>query len=437
MERAETTTRRGSWRLAVPAGVIAALLTLPAIHAQPPAPVQPPTSSDASAHREIRGLWVLRTSLSSPAAVRRIVDDAASNGFNTLLVQVRGRGDAFYHGGPEPLAEALRVSGPRFDPLDELLALAKPRGLAVHAWINTNFVASAHTLPTDPAHVAVRHPEWLMVPRALARELRDLPPSRPAFVQRLAAWTREQRGRLEGLYTSPVHPEVTEHVARLVATLARNYVLDGVHLDYVRYPSDEFDYSAGTLAAFRATVLPDLTDAEREVVEHHYRDNPFAYADRYPLRWAGFRRTCLTAQVMRVRTMLKAVAPDLVLSAAVVGDADEALSRRLQDWALWLDAQLLDAVCPMLYTTDAVEFRERLSSLAGGVQRRRVWVGIGSYRLTPQQTVLNIASARAARTGGVVLFSYDSLVDPARGFPDYLSRVGRLAFGPAVAGDDP
>jgi len=54
-----------------------------------------PTAASASPN-EIRALWVVRTTLTSPQKIRTMVSAAADNGFNTLIVQVRGRGDAYY-----------------------------------------------------------------------------------------------------------------------------------------------------------------------------------------------------------------------------------------------------------------------------------------------------------------------------------------------------
>src|ERR1700674_602098 len=112
---------------------------------------------------EVRALWVVRTSLSSPAAIEEMVTAARAGGFNTLLVQIRGRGDAYYLGGVEPRPAAL-ISQPNFDPLATTLSKAHGAGLAVHAWINVNLVAGLD-LPVAPAHIVYRHPEWLMVPR--------------------------------------------------------------------------------------------------------------------------------------------------------------------------------------------------------------------------------------------------------------------------------
>ena len=44
--------------------------------------------------QEVRALWVVRTTLTSPEKISQLVNSAADNGFNTLIVQIRGRGRA-------------------------------------------------------------------------------------------------------------------------------------------------------------------------------------------------------------------------------------------------------------------------------------------------------------------------------------------------------
>ena len=165
----------------------AAWLSLDGAHAgaRDQAPSAPPSSPE-----EVRALWVLRTSLTTPASVNGLVHSAREHGFNTLLVQVRGRGDAYYRGGLEPLAVELLRQPQGFDPLAAVLGAAKSAGLRVHAWVNVNLISSAAELPTARDHVIHRRPGWLMVPRDLARELAAIEPDSPAYVGKLARWTR-------------------------------------------------------------------------------------------------------------------------------------------------------------------------------------------------------------------------------------------------------
>src|SRR5437016_2700716 len=101
-----------------------------------------PAGTRASEDEETRALWVVRTSLRSPESVRRVVAQARENGFNTLIVQVRGRGTQFFLGGSEPRAEELAGEPPDFDPLATVLREAHAAGMQVHAWINSFYVWS-------------------------------------------------------------------------------------------------------------------------------------------------------------------------------------------------------------------------------------------------------------------------------------------------------
>jgi uncharacterized lipoprotein YddW (UPF0748 family) len=376
---------------------------------------------------EVRALWVLRTSLTSKAAIAAMVGSARDNGFNTLLVQVRGRGDAYFSGGLEPRASGLATQSADFDPLQETLRLAHAAGLRVHAWVSVNLVSSAVELPLSREHVIYRHPDWLMVPRRLVPQLQLVRPESPEYLGKLARWSRAQPETVEGLYLSPVPPGAANHTVAVIADLARRYPVDGIHLDYVRYPTEEFDYSRAALDAFRSEILPQIGPAERRDLDRQLDVDPTAYADMYPERWRDFRQSRLTALVMRVRTAVKAARPDATISAAVIPDPGSASADHLQDWRTWLDTGLIDVLCPMAYTQDAAAFKGQIEVARQIAGFRPVWAGIGAYRLTTAQTVENIRVARRAGASGIVLFSYDSLVTPATG-SEYLSQVARAAF---------
>ena len=409
------------------AGVLAALaLALSA-------PDQAVVRASTAERDEVRALWVLRTSLASPASVRTLVQSARNNGFNTLLVQVRGRGDAYYQPRLEPRASELSRQPESFDPLAAVLEAARDAGLEVHAWVNVNLVSSAVDLPGAREHLVHRHPDWLMVPRDLAQELAAANPDSPAYLGRLARWTRAQSAGVEGLYTSPLAPGAVEHTVAVVRDLARRYRVDGVHLDYARYPTDRFDYSRTAIREFTSAIRPTLSAAVRQRTDGLARDDLFAYPDAFPAEWRRFRIDRMSALVRRLRDAVKQERPEAAVTAAAAPDVQEAREHRLQDWARWLDDGLIDAICPMAYAPESARFAEHIASARQIAGARAVWAGIGAYRLTPTQTVDNIQTARKLGAAGIVLFSYDSLIDPRTSAPDYLATVARGAFGPRPA----
>ncbi len=379
--------------------------------------------------QEVRALWVTRTTLSSPDKIEQMVRAAQTGGFNTLIVQVRGRGDAYYESALDPRPTEL-LARPGFDPLADLLARAKPAGLSVHAWINANLVSSAADLPASRQHLIYRHPEWLMVPKELAAEMTAIDPRSPEYLGRLARWTRARLTEVEGLYTSPLHPAAAAHVASVAAEIVSNYAVDGLHLDYARFPNADFDYSRSALQQFKQSFAGQLTEAERQRLDAQEIVNPGAYANMFPERWQSFRQSRVTSLVMRVRTAVKAANPDAVLSAAVVPDLATATGSRMQDWRTWLDQSLVDVLCPMAYTPDVDLFARQISLARDFAGDRPIWAGVGAYRLSATATLQHIEAARRAGAAGVVLFSYDALIS-APNSATTLTALGRAAFGAA------
>jgi uncharacterized lipoprotein YddW (UPF0748 family) len=244
------------------------------------------------------------------------VASAKQSGLNTLLVQVRGRGDAYFLNGVEPRPASLS-SQPAFDPLADAVAKGHAGGLAVHAWLNVNLVAGLD-VPAARAHIVYRHPEWLMVPRQIAGDLSALDSDGPEYLGRLMRYTRSQGADLEGLYLSPATPGAIEYTTGIVRDIVQRYAVDGVHFDYVRYPSDDFDYSREALRAFG--------------------QNPA----KVPDRWRQFRADRLTALLTALRTAVKAARPAAAVSVAPAPDPAVASVRHLQDWNAWLTRGLLD-----------------------------------------------------------------------------------------------
>ena len=379
---------------------------------------------------EVRALWVVRTSITSPDAVARVVDDARAAGINTLIVQVRGRGDAYYRGGHEPRSTSLSEQPEDFDPLAEILARAHRDGIAVHAWLNTHLLANLGELPAQPGHVYNAHPDWIAVPRRVAAELYGVDPADPKYRERIVQASKEDTRELEGLYTSPSHPAVKEHLYRVFLDVVERYDVDGVHFDYVRYPSPDFDFSKSALERFRSAVEPTLRDEERRLLGGLSETRPLIYVELFPQEWERFRRAQITELVERIYTAVKARKPRVLVSAAVFASDEDAFARRFQDWKAWLERGILDVVCPMAYTPDTETWKRQIAIARGFSFGRKVWAGIGAYRQPPESAIEKIALGRRLGVDGFILFSYGDVTRPSERAPagDYLARVGRAVF---------
>ncbi len=367
------------------------------------------TPSGLKSASEIRALWVVRTSLTSPQKIQAMVNSAADNGFNTLIVQVRGRGDAYYNSRVEPRAIELKDQPLTFDPLAVTLAEAHKRGLKVHAWLNTSLLANLDALPTDPRHVYNKHPEWLAVPKAVAAELYKLPPSDPRYREKIVEWSKSNRGELEGVYTGPANPKVRDHIYKIWMDVLKHYPVDGLHFDYVRFASPDFDYSRTSLTNFRKWLEPQLKSVERRELKDSLLKNPLAAPDIYPAKFADFQRAQVTALVERIYRAVKKRRPEVLVSAAVFANDENAYTRRFQDWRRWLQMGILDVACPMAYSTDTAVFQKQIEVAATTAHdaKRRVWAGIGAYRIPVESTIERINVARSLSADGIILFSLE------------------------------
>jgi uncharacterized lipoprotein YddW (UPF0748 family) len=357
---------------------------------------------------------------------------AKQNGFNTLIVQVRGRGDAYYRSRREPRAIELKDQPPDFDPLAFTLSEAKQSGLNVHAWINTSLLANLDELPTDPKHVYNRHPEWLAVPRPLAAELNRMSPRDPMYRARIVDWSKANRAELEGLYTGPANPQVRDHLFNIWMDILKNYDVAGLHFDYVRLASPDFDYSRTSLENFRKWLGPKLSKPEQKELKRLLKQNPLAAAESHSDRFAEFQREQITALVSRIYRGVKKRRPNVIVSAAVFANDENAYTRRFQDWRRWLSLGILDVACPMAYSTETAVFQKQIQIAAESAHAagRQVWAGIGAYRIPAESTVEKINVARGVGAEGIILFSYDFTTRTGELNPrgDYLEQVRRSAF---------
>src|SRR5215475_12761198 len=200
--------------------LLSAILPLQQTAAPTPPPpsqeiAQPSPSPRPTQRPETRALWVKRNTMVSPESVRALVARAKENGFTDLIVQVRGRGDAYYESSLEPRAEELSGQPVSFDPLSLTIDEAHRYGIKIHAWINIYVVADIESLPKSKDHLIYKHPDWVMVPRGIAPELYNIPPDGGSYLNRILEFSRVHHDELEGLFVSPANPEVKQNLLNI------------------------------------------------------------------------------------------------------------------------------------------------------------------------------------------------------------------------------
>lgn len=359
---------------------------------------------------EMRGLWVVRDSLTSPAQIARVVAQARSHRFNTLFVQVRGRGDAFYQSALEPRAEELAAQPASFDPLAEVVRRGHAAGLQVHAWMNTCYVWGAGRKPYSPSHVVNQHPDWL------ARDAHG-------------HYTLKSVNECEGAFLTPANPAARQHIHDVFLDVARRYDVDGIHFDYVRYANSGYDYSEAALFWFRVWMRPTLTPEEIAKIDWRARTDRLIYPHLFAPQWQQFRRQQVTDMVAQISQDVKATKPWVVVSAAVFADSRDALNARGQDWKTWLQKGYLDAVIPMAYGAGTPKVAAQIADAVACARASGcyAYAGLGAWHIPAGSTVAKIVAARALGAQGSVLFSYGGITHDGKSAA-YLDKIDAACY---------
>ncbi|HUP19718.1 MAG TPA: family 10 glycosylhydrolase [Gemmatimonadota bacterium] len=305
----------------------------------------------ASAQAPPCAVWVVRDALVTREAWERARSAVEAAGCRRIYLQVSGRWDAYFPSAVfPPPANPPRGAGWADDPFGHALADAHARGIEVQAWVNAMLAWSAEELPADPAHVFRARPDWFVVGPG-GRSMRGL--SRADL---------DRSGLVgEGWFLDPARAEVRTELRRFVLEVATRYPVDGIHLDYIRYPTG---------------WRPAGGDA------------------------------ALTYLVGLLRQDLSAVRPGLALSAAVLPRPETSLDSFGQDWAVWLERGLVDEAVPMVYRDTPGAVEAMVAAYPAGLPRGKVWVGLRIDRLTPAEVAETARRLAAHGVAGVALFSH-------------------------------
>ncbi len=275
---------------------------------------------------EARALWVSRFEYSTAASIAAIMTDAQIANLNIVYFQVRGVADALYASPLEPCSTRLcsKLGGvPTWDPLAVAVTEAHARGIQLHAWINaftgwtptsaSTCSALVESDPGQPRHIFLAHPEYKVVDSL--------------------GVTHPCPNSDESVWMSPGIPGVRTHLARVAADITRRYAVDGIHLDFIRYPGLKWSHDTTSLRVFG--LDPKTNRAA----------------------WDTFRRAQVTAAVKETHDSVVAVRPGAVMSAAVWGiyedkwnwNSSRGYSQFFQDPRAWANAGTLDVANPMIY----------------------------------------------------------------------------------------
>jgi uncharacterized lipoprotein YddW (UPF0748 family) len=336
-----------------------------------------------SVGREGRAVWNHSGTGAYPGDWERSARELRQAGFNMLVPNMLWAGVAHYASDVLPRSATFARHG---DQIAQCVAAAQRHGLQVHVWkVNWN-LANA--------------PE--------------------AFVEKMRAAGRTMvtsHGEPEQ-WLCPSHPENFQLERDSMLEVARKYAVDGLHFDYIRYPSGNCCYCDGCRRRFEAHSGRAVANWPKDCVSGSRR-----------AEYRDWRCQQITRLVEAVSREGKRIRPGLKISAAVFSAYPACRESVGQDWVSWVRAGYLDFLCPMDYTDSDLAFSTLVENQLRLIERRiPLYPGIGatssSSTLGADRVAGQIFQARRLGANGFTLFNYQETT--AAGI------IPRLALGPTA-----
>ncbi len=341
-----------------------------------------PTGQTA-APPEVRAIWLDRGTIvraGSLEGLRPIFERLARSGVNTVFFETLNAGYTIYPSQVAPEQNPLTLG---WDPLAAAIILAHERKMELHAWCWT-FAAgnSRHNRlinqpDTYPGPVLSRNPSWAMTDSQGS--------SRP-------------RGQNE-FWLDPANPEVRTYLLRIYDEILTHYDVDGLQLDYIRYPfqgTASFGFSQTSRLAYQSLTGfdPAILSTSRDV--------------SLLKLWNQYKTQQVSSFVGQVAQQVHRTKPQVLLSAAVYPfENRERITKIQQDWESWASRGQVDMLVPMTYTLNTRRLQQLIAPILNPVEVSPVLFlpSLNLQELPEVQLRDQLQAVRDLPSGGYSLFA--------------------------------
>lgn len=351
----------------------------------------------AAEENPMRAIWV-RPKETNKEDVEAHVQQIKDAGMNTIFLETVFNGYTIF---PVEYDNGATYQNPDYEGFDVLQAYidaCHDRGMQLHSWVESFFVGMQWEDAGGP--VIRAHKDWLLT---------DTNGNN---------WEDTMYGKM--YFLNPARPECREWIVGLYEILCTNYDIDGIQLDYVRYPerSDDLDYGFDeyTINAFIEERGFDPTGAK-----------PKSYEGQ---AFINFKQQQVTEYVKMCSDRLRAIKPELIISLSVYPFYEEGKNYFMQSTELWMEKGYGDMVAAMAYYESLIETLTKDTIKVAGSAANAV-IGISSQSdFTADSLKLQLETA-LKQGAGVAVFEYESFV------ASYLDTWDKTVLGETQYGLDP
>jgi uncharacterized lipoprotein YddW (UPF0748 family) len=371
-----------------------------------------------------RGVWV-RPTERTPEAIAKTLDKLQALSIDAIYVETYYQGKTIFP-SKTMAAYGLPDQHNQFkgrDPLQEWITAAHARNIKVHAWVQTFFAGNERENAETFGPILNKYPHWRNVQRQYASAMLPVP-------------SPVEEGHF---FLDPAHPEVQTFLEKLFVEIVSHYEVDGLNLDYIRYPASHpvahkdylpstWGYGETARERFRTEMVAEAKGGPEKTADGKptkpaakvtpklldpktYEPLNLTLSDPLWPRWVAWRKQQVNNFVLKTSAKVRSVRPGLTVSAVVFPKPDAQFALKLQEWPVWVKAGAVQALTPIGLSPDPAGMYQhclQFKQLTEG--KVPVYIGVfGLYnRLTPKELVQQIESVKRANMAGVVLF------DPSR-----------------------
>ena len=343
--------------------------------------------------REERAVWLAtiggidwpRTKAIDAASTERqkqeliaILDKLQRANINAVILQTRIRGSVIYPSDIETWDETITGRAgraPSYDPLAFAIEECHKRGMELHTWL-------------------------VSIPLGTAQRQRSY--GTKSVTRHHANLTKTVGGEV---FMIPGQPGTADYIASIAREIVERYDVDGINLDYIRYPESQYRFSDDNL-----------------------------YKASSGMTKADWKRDNITRIVRRVHDVVKAVKPWVKLSSSPIGKYRSMTRYRSGGWdcydgvyqdpQAWLRDNIQDMLFPMMYF-QGDHFYPFVYDWAENSYGHPIAAGLGIYFLDPREGKWQLNDVRAemhaARNsgmGGIAFYRSDYLTRNQKGIYD-------------------
>lgn len=280
---------------------------------------------------EFHGVWI-RPVEKSRAEIANTVKQLKKAGIDNIFLETFYQGYTIF---PSKTMQQYGLTAQRqefqgWDPLKEWIKEAHSRGMKVHVWFQAFYVGNEDVTKTH-GHILYSYPEWANVQRKNAK----------------ASAPQPSKSEHNGYFIDPANSMARTFLLSLISEIATNYNVDGFNIDYVRYPKSldkNFPNYYESTWGYTATA--------RSYFKGRYGVDPIDVNENHDLwqNWVEDRQNYITEFVSALKSAIGN--RNILLSAVIFPDAENIEETKLQKWREWCNYGYVDAVTPLIMSSD-------------------------------------------------------------------------------------